>query len=61
MAAGMTKRDQYTLSAKTCNRGILQIDVSGASVFGWFQTFLCPGQEVVYLKVAFSPRIQAAR
>jgi hypothetical protein len=27
MAAGMTERDQYTLSAKTCNRGILQIDV----------------------------------
>ena len=39
MAAGMTKRDQYTLSAKTCNGGILQIDVPGASVFGWFQTF----------------------
>lgn len=38
MAGGMRKRDQYTLSAKTCNRGILQIDVSRASVFGRLQS-----------------------
>lgn len=43
MAGGMRKRDQYTLSAKTCNRGILQIDVSRASVFGRLQSFSLSG------------------